>query len=505
MESMQRKKRLIYNTISSLMFQIATIVCGFILPRLILKAYGSEVNGLVNSIMQFLAIISFLELGVGVVVEATLYKPLADKDSNKVSMIIASANKFFSKIGFILIFYVCFLIIFFPLFMKREFNFWYTATLIIAISISSFAQYFFGIVNRLLLTADQKGYLQYNAQTISTIVNTTVCFVLIKFGLEIQIVKLTTSLIYLIQPFIIQIYVSKNYNINKKIKYKGEPIIQKWHGVAQHVCSIALDGSDTIVLTLFSTLQNVSIYSVYYLVVKGVTQLFTSLTQGVEALIGELWAKKEYNELQHFYEWLQWAIHTGTVFIFGMTAVLIVPFVEIYTLGIHDANYLQFGFAVLLVLAHGGHCLRLPYSTVILAVGHFKQTERCYFIAAILNIVISIATVKKYGLMGVAVGTLIAMIYQTIWMARYVSKYMIECSVNVFLKQIIVDIIIFSFVILATKANSLGNVSYVNWIMLAIKDALVWIPIVIIVNLVFYPNKIVQLVKRVKIKMYQKK
>ena len=75
-------------------------------------------------------------------------------------------------------------------------------------------------------------------------------------------------------------------------------------------------------------------------------------------------------------------------------------------------------------------------------------------------------------------GTLIAMIYQTIWMARYVSKYLIECSVNVFLKQIIVDII---------------------------KDALVWIPIVIIVNLVFYPNKIVQLVKRVKIKMYQKK
>ena len=286
--------------------------------------------------------------------------------------------------------------------------------------------------------------------------------------------------------------------------YKRQ-IIQKWHGVAQHVCSIALDGSDTIVLTLFSTLQNVSIYSVYYLVVKGVTQLFTSLTQGVEALIGELWAKKEYNELHHFYEWLQWAIHTGTVFIFGMTAVLIVPFVEIYTSGIHDANYLQFGFAVLLVLAHGGHCLRLPYSTVILAVGHFKQTERCYFIAAILNIVISIATVKKYGLIGVAVGTLIAMIYQTIWMARYVSKYLIECSVNVFLKQIIVDIIIFSFGILATKANSLGNVSYVNWIMLAIKDALVWIPIVIIVNLVFYPNKIVQLVKRVKIKMYQKK
>ena len=60
--------RLAKNTISSLTFQICTIVCGFILPRLILLYYGSEVNGLVNSITQFLQIIAFLELGVGAVV-----------------------------------------------------------------------------------------------------------------------------------------------------------------------------------------------------------------------------------------------------------------------------------------------------------------------------------------------------------------------------------------------------------------------------------------------------
>ena len=56
-----REKRLFYNTISSLVFQVTTIICGFILPRLILNAFGSEVNGLVNSITQFLGVISFLE------------------------------------------------------------------------------------------------------------------------------------------------------------------------------------------------------------------------------------------------------------------------------------------------------------------------------------------------------------------------------------------------------------------------------------------------------------
>ena len=55
----------------------------------------------------------------------------------------------------------------YPQFAGKNFGFAYTATLIVAISISSFAQYFFGIVNRLLLTADQRGYIQYKADLFS--------------------------------------------------------------------------------------------------------------------------------------------------------------------------------------------------------------------------------------------------------------------------------------------------------------------------------------------------
>ena len=94
-----RKKKLAKNTISSLIFQVTTIVCGFILPRLILLYYGSETNGLVNSITQFLSIISFLELGVGAVVQSSLYKPLSKNDSVEVSKIVKSANKFFRTLA----------------------------------------------------------------------------------------------------------------------------------------------------------------------------------------------------------------------------------------------------------------------------------------------------------------------------------------------------------------------------------------------------------------------
>lgn len=154
--------------------------------------------------------------------------------------------------------------IIYPYIANQNFGFIYTATLIAAISISSFAQYYFGIVNSLLLNADQRGYIQYNAQTVTIILNTIVCAIMISMNGTIQVVKLVTSIIYLARPIILQIYVNNHYKINWKIKYTQEPIKQKWNGVAQHVASVVLDGTDTIVLTVFSTLSNVSIYSVYF-------------------------------------------------------------------------------------------------------------------------------------------------------------------------------------------------------------------------------------------------
>ena len=101
---MSRKLKL--NTITALILQIITVLYGLIIPRLILGAYGSEVNGLVQSVSQFLGVITLLELGVGQVIQSALYKPLAEKDKEKISCILKSGEKFFRWIALILLFYV---------------------------------------------------------------------------------------------------------------------------------------------------------------------------------------------------------------------------------------------------------------------------------------------------------------------------------------------------------------------------------------------------------------
>ena len=304
-----RGKRLAANTILSLLLQVTTIVCGFVLPRLILQYYGSEVNGLISSISQFLNIITFLELGVGAVVMSALYKPLAEKDKQLTSEIIASASNFFRGIGKALLVYVVVLIFVYPYIAKSNFDHLYTAVLIVAMSISYFTQYYFGIVDNLLMTADHKGYIQYAMQIGTILLNTILCVIVIKMGFSIQMVKLTTSLVYLIRPFAMRLYVNAHYDIDRKIKLSEEPIKQKWNGIAQHVSAVILNGTDSVVLTVFSTLSNVSIYSVYHYVVYGVSNLFTSMINGgIQSLLGELWVKEEKEKLENYKKMLETVI-----------------------------------------------------------------------------------------------------------------------------------------------------------------------------------------------------
>ena len=70
------------NMIAALCLQFVTILSGFIIPRQVLVTFGSNVNGLVNSITQFLNYISLIEGGIGSVLMTALYSPLNEKKSN---------------------------------------------------------------------------------------------------------------------------------------------------------------------------------------------------------------------------------------------------------------------------------------------------------------------------------------------------------------------------------------------------------------------------------------
>ena len=495
---MTRRKKLMLSTVSSLIYQLTTIVCGFILPRFFLTYYGSAVNGLVSSITQFLGFISLCECGVGAVVQSALYEPLAKMDKIQVSKIVISSERFFRKIAYILLVYTVCLMIFYPFITIKSFDYMYTFVLILVISISSFAQYYFGMTYRLLLNADQLGFCQYFIHTTTLLLNTISCIFLMKNGASVQVVKLVTSLIFLLQPFSMMLIAKRRYKIDRNIILTEEPIKQKWNGLAQHISAVVLGNTDTVVLTLLSTLENVSIYAVYYLVVNGVKQIALSLTNGVQALFGNMLAKNEKDTLNSTFDTFEWAMHTLITLIFTVTAMLILQFVRVYTAKITDANYIVPAFAYLITAANAAYCLRLPYNIMVLAAGHYKQTQSSAIIEALINIILSIVLVFNYGLVGVAIGTLVAMMYRTIYFAIYLSKNITYRDIRHFIKHIIIDIVTVILIVATVKLLpnffKMSKTNYLSWIILALKTGIFSLIIVAIVNIMFYNRNIKRLV-----------
>lgn len=473
------------------------LICGFILPRMYLSCYGSAINGLINSITNFLGFITLAECGVGAVVESALYKPLADSDKDAISRIFVSSERFFRKISFLLIVYVSILIIIYPYFIGDRFERLYTASLIFIISISSFVQYMFGVSYTLLLNADQRGYIVQTINICALLINTILCIILMKLGLGIHMVRLISSLVFVLKPFVLGEYVRKRYALNRKLRLIEEPIKQKWNGFAQHIASVVLNKTDIVVLTMFSTLENVSIYGVYHMVVQGLMDLVQAATSGLQALLGNQLARKEYDALENTFSLMEWIIHMGTTFIFTVAGILIVPFINVYTQGITDANYIVPMFAVLITLAQGVRCLRLPYNTMVLAAGHYKQTQNSAFFEAIVNLVASIISVSKYGLVGVAIGTLIAMLYRTCYLAWYLSRNIIKRKLYLFVIHCIVDVLNMIMIILCTKSFFLRTVGYFEWFILALKVGTIGLIITLLINYFFYRQHFKCLLKKI--------
>lgn len=489
-------KKLKANLIVSLLYQLVAMLYGFILPRLILEQFGSEVNGLTQSIKQFLGIITFLDMGLGQVVRSALYKPLADGDHQQISRIMVSGGKFYRRIAYALLGYAAILVVAYPIIVDSSFGWPFSATLILAMALGSFAQYYSGIINEQLLHASQKSYLIYIIQILCNLFNLLICIWMIRLQCSIQAVKLAASLIFLIRPLFYGIYIQKHYSIDWKIHYDQEPIAQKWNGIAQHVSAVVLDGTDNIVLTLFSTLSNVSVYSVYYMIIGSIQGFYQSAAVGLQSAVGAIWAKQDQVKIRQMFATVEFGLHTVTVFLFSCTGILIVPFVQVYTNGLTDVNYIQPVFAVLLVLGYGIRCLRTPYNIWILAAGHFKQTQRCHVTAAALNLILSVLAVSHWGLVGVAVGTLVAMCYQTFWMMLYTTRKLLECTAGHILKRCLADIIMVVAVCASASRIVLKEVSYLGWLLMAAKVATIALLCMMITSALLYRKETQRLLKR---------
>ena len=279
-----RTSKFLKNSFSTFIYQAVLLVVGFITPRLMLTYYGSEINGLVTSLAQFVSYLTLVEAGISASTIYSLYKPLADKDEEGISSIVVASKNFYYKSGFLFLALIIVLAFIYPLFVEMPNGLNYLDVVLLA-----FISGFSGIVDfftlakyRSILTADQKTYIISISTTCYTISNLLIFVCLALFKTNIVIVKAVCLLSVVLRSIILIIYCKKKYPyINYNAKPDNSALDKRWDALFQQVLGMVQNGAPIIILTFVCRdLSVVSIFTIFNMVLQGVNSLLSIFISG---------------------------------------------------------------------------------------------------------------------------------------------------------------------------------------------------------------------------------
>lgn len=504
---MSRTKKFLYNSFSSVMLQLFTLVSGFILPKVILQSYGSEINGLVTSITQFISYFNLVEAGLASAAIYALYKPLSKNNHKKINAILSVAKRFYTTSGYIFLALVLGLAIIFPAFGKvSDLNYLDIAVLVVVLGLSGVLEFFAMSKYRVLLTADQKTYILSIGSILSITISTVITYVLAKFGVNITIVKFIALASVLVRAIYLHIYVKRKYNyVNYDEKPDFKALNKRWDALYLQILGSVQIGIPIILATILTDYNVVSIYSIYYMVIGGINSILNVFVNGLSASFGDIIARDEQDKLKKTSQEFEYVYYVILVFVYLVSYKMIMPFISIYTSGITDINYYYPIIGLLFILNGFLYNLKTPQGMLVISAGMYKETKKQTTLQALILVVfgfvfglIGSKISYIYGLGGIMIGSILSNVYRSIDLLFFIPKYVTKLK---FTKTLIrwgkmflqIIIVISIYIIIDVSCNN-----YISWVKEAIKISLITIIPMLIIDLIVERQILKSLSNRVK-------
>lgn len=460
------------NSAATFMYQAVLLLSGFITPRIMLSFYGSEVNGLVSSVAQFVNYFGLVEAGLSASMIYSLYKPLAENDRDSISSIVTAAKKFYYKSGYVFLILIIVLALVYPLFvdLPTGMNFMEVMILVFISGVSGVIDLFTLAKYRALITADQKVYVISIASIVYVIVNTSLIALFAVLNFDIAFVKGFALIAVILRTVILVTYCKKHYPY---INYNAEPdysaLSKRWDALFQQILGVVQNGSPVVILTLTTgNLKLVSIYTVYNMVVAGLNSLLGIFISGLSASFGEVIAKGEQKTLQKSYSDFETAYYFVICTVYSIAFVMIVPFVQIYTQGITDITYADKLLGFLFVINGLLYNMKTPQGMLVLSAGLYKETRYRSLIQALLIIIAGVPLTFKFGVIGVLIGLLCSNIYRAVDLLLFIPQYVTKLSFLKTLKKWLIMLINIAIVFVIFSMINITADSYLSWILKAI-------------------------------------
>lgn len=472
-------RRSFYNIFFGMLSQIISIALGIIIPRLVLVSLGSESNGLLSSVNQALVYLSLLEAGIGTATLQALYKPVAEEDKSSINQIMAATNIYYKRVGLYYFIATLSLAIIYPIVVKSSLSYFTIFSVILLSGLSQVINFFFQGKYRILMQVEGKNYILTNLGTIINVFTSISKIILLLLGCDIIVLQLMYFIFSLLQMIYIMKYIKKNYKwLDLSVTPNYDAISQKNSVLIHQISGLIFQNTDVLILTVACGLKVVSVYSMYVMLFGMIGTTISTINSGVSFAMGQAYNtdKKKFNILYNAFETYNMSL---TFSLYCVATIFIIPFLKLYTAGVTDINYfdklLPYLFVATYLLSNG----RSAAQRVIEYAGHFKLTQDRSIIESAINVVVSLVGVVKFGIYGVLLGTIAALLYRTNDMILYSSKRLLKRSPSkTYLKWGTNLVLYITFIIIFNKI--LLKITLDNYLILILSAGLVSIIVIFV-------------------------
>lgn len=465
-----KTKATILTMVAALANSVVVTVFNLIYSNYLLQIYGSEINGLISTLSQFVSLFLIIEGGFMTAAVVATYKPIVDKDYVRLNNILYTCKRIYLKIGMLIT--VCSLVggAVYIHFIESPFPYWKTFSLLLISAVTTSGS--IGILSKynVVLQGENKEYVLTIFSLVSKTVTWALSMILILSNASIIIVYAMNILNVVINIVLACGYEKKNYPFvdYDAGKYETGIISGTKDVMYQKIAGTVFTSTDLIVTSVFISLSAASVYNLYFQVFKSIFTLLASVVQAPFNSFGQLVNSGDSgDEINNYFEIYQHFVLLVSTVLMVITAQLIIPFIEIYTINITDYSYTYPILAVLFYSQMFAQINNRPYGTILNVTGNFKMQNRQCAIAAVVNLIVSIAFIRWIGIhsivLGSFVGTMIIFVMNMYQMHKNVLKgdWKRE-TFNISCNYLLGVICVFSF-----YRMNIVTANYVQWVVVA--------------------------------------
>lgn len=494
----EKNKRVFRNIVSYLLYDAVIVIFGFILPRLFLVNFGSEVNGLDSTVRQIFSWMSLLEAGVGLASQQALYKPVADNDRNAINSILSATNHYYLKTGFIYLLIMLLFSAIYPMCIKSELSKVVVAGVIIFYGIPGVLSFLVQGKYRTFLEVEGKTYVLTNLTTLCLIVANISRLLLMLYTDNILVIQATYCIPSVIQIIFVVSYIRRKYPwIDFSVAPNLNALKQKKAVMVHQISNVVFRNTDTVMISVLCGFKEASLYAIYMLFFSNFEKLVYAFTGSINFRMGQLFQTKREKFIQYFdsYE----LIYTMLSFIlYTVIAAFILPVIIIYTRGIEDENYVSVLLVVMFTLVSLLSNAKTPGSQVINYNGSFDKTKNHAIIEMVLNLTVSFIATIRLGIVGCLIGTVTALLYRFNVIIFYANKKILKRKCLTTYKRFMVNFLTAAAILHYLGLQSCQPIGYLYVCIQAGLNAL-WIAAVFIfVNLISEYKKVKNIVRLLK-------